>query len=349
MTRQETLAMPNLQSRRRLLGGLSGIGAAALLRTPCLRAEGPPETTSVRLAKHESICVAPANIADELLRAEGFTDIRHVPPGINVPDDIAHGALDFGLNFASTQVAGIDRGVAMKVLAGVHVGCFELFVHEGIRGAADLVGKKVGIAAVGSPEHLFVSLIVANVGIDPKAQIDWVTSGPVRPKQLFIDGKIDAFLGFPPEPQEVRAKHIGRVVFNSAADRPWSQYFCCMLAGRTDYVEKYPVATKRVVRAILKAADLCATEPARAARMLVDGGFDPALRLRAADAPGGPLGQVGRIRRRGHDALLRAAPARAGHHQDEPQAGPRRGHRLALLRRIEARAEGVSDRRSDLR
>jgi NitT/TauT family transport system substrate-binding protein len=48
-----------------------------------------------------------------------------------------------------------------------------------------------------------------------------------------------------------------------------------MLAGSTDYVENYPVATKRVVRAILKATDLCASEPARAARMLVDGGFTP--------------------------------------------------------------------------
>jgi NitT/TauT family transport system substrate-binding protein len=46
-----------------------------------------------------------------------------------------------------------------------------------------------------------------------------------------------------------------------------------MLAGSTDYVENHPVATKRVVRAILKAADLCASEPVRAARMLVDGGF----------------------------------------------------------------------------
>jgi NitT/TauT family transport system substrate-binding protein len=46
-----------------------------------------------------------------------------------------------------------------------------------------------------------------------------------------------------------------------------------MLAGRREFVRKYPIATKRVTRAILKAADLCATEPARAARLLVDGGF----------------------------------------------------------------------------
>jgi len=92
---------------------------------------------------------------------------------------------------------------------------------------------------------------------------------------LFTSGKVDAFLGFPPDPQELRAQHIGRVIVNSAVDRPWSQYFCCMLAGNRAFVRKYPVATKAVLRAIVKAADLCATEPARAARLLVDGGFTP--------------------------------------------------------------------------
>ncbi len=53
---------------------------------------------------------------------------------------------------------------------------------------------------------------------------------------------------------------------------PWSQYFCCMLAGNPDFVRAYPIATKRVLRAILKATDLCATEPGRAARQLIDGG-----------------------------------------------------------------------------
>ena len=56
-------------------------------------------------------------------------------------------------------------------------------------------------------------------------------------------------------------------------DRPWSQYFCCMLAGNREFVARYPAATKRVVRAFLKAADLCANEPERAARQLVEGGF----------------------------------------------------------------------------
>jgi NitT/TauT family transport system substrate-binding protein len=90
---------------------------------------------------------------------------------------------------------------------------------------------------------------------------------------LLAEGKIDAFLGFPPQPQELRAKQIGHVVVNSAVDRPWSQYFCCMVYARKEFVRKHPVATKRALRAILKGADVCAREPERAARFLVDKGY----------------------------------------------------------------------------
>jgi NitT/TauT family transport system substrate-binding protein len=48
-----------------------------------------------------------------------------------------------------------------------------------------------------------------------------------------------------------------------------------MLIGNREFIRKYPVATKRVVRAILKAADLCATQPEPAARRIVDRGFTP--------------------------------------------------------------------------
>jgi len=77
----------------------------------------------------------------------------------------------------------------------------------------------------------------------------------------------------PPEPQELHARNIGHVIVRTAVDRPWSQYFCCALAGNREFVARHPAATKRVIRAMLKAADLCASEPGRVARRLVDGGF----------------------------------------------------------------------------
>ena len=76
-------------------------------------------------------------------------------------------------------------------------------------------------------------------------------------------------------PQNLRAKQIGHAVVNSAVDRPWSQYFCCIVTGNREFVRKYPVATKRALRAILKATDVCALEPNRAAQSIVEKGYTP--------------------------------------------------------------------------
>jgi NitT/TauT family transport system substrate-binding protein len=179
------------------------------------------------------------------------------------------------MNFAPPLIIAIDAGEPITIVAGEHVGCLELFAKEGIRGVADLKGKTVGVQGLGSSQHVFVSSMAAHVGLDPAKDINWVTSASPKPMELFAEGKIDAFLGLPPEPQELRARKIGRVIVNSAIDRPWSQYFCCMLAANRDYVRRYPVATKRVLRALLKATELCATQPERVARQIVDGGFTP--------------------------------------------------------------------------
>jgi NitT/TauT family transport system substrate-binding protein len=71
----------------------------------------------------------------------------------------------------------------------------------------------------------------------------------------------------------MREQQIGHVVVNSTVDRPWAQYFCCMLAGNREFVRTHPVATKRALRAILKAADVCALEPEQVAQFIVDKGY----------------------------------------------------------------------------
>jgi NitT/TauT family transport system substrate-binding protein len=260
-------------TRRRLLAVLSAAGAAAFLPLRQLRAaESALEATSVRLLKSPGICLAPQYLSEALLRAEGFTHVEFVEePDYNAA--ISRGQVDFTMNYATNFVRSIDAGAPITLLAGVHTGCYELFALAGIRSIADLKGKSVGIQALGSNPHVLLTLLAAQVGLDPSKDIRWVTDPSVKPFERFVDGKIDAFLGFPPEPQELHARHIGNVIVNTAVDRPWSQYFCCMLGGHRDYVRTNPIATKRVLRAILKAADLCSVDPARAARGLVDDGF----------------------------------------------------------------------------
>ena len=268
------------QSRRQFLTTLSLAGATSLVGAPlALAAEAPPEMTKLRLLKlYPGICIAPQYVADELLRAEGFTQIEYVlsQSGAAAAAAVAGGTVDFSLNYAAPNIIAVDAGEPLVTLAGVHAGCFELFGHQGIRSIADLKGKQVGVLALGSSQHVYLATMLAYIGLDPGKDITWVTpSASAKPIELFADGKVDAYLGFAPEPQDLRARHIGNVVVDSAVDRPWAQYFCCMLTGNREFVRKYPVATKRVLRAILKAADFCAAEPAQAARAIVDRGFTP--------------------------------------------------------------------------
>jgi NitT/TauT family transport system substrate-binding protein len=268
--------MSIMQTRRRFLCRAALAGSACILPSLGVRAaDQGPETTTIRLGKTPTICTTPQMIPQQLLEAEGFTDIRFVDETPNATEQLARGEVDLMVNYASNFILALDKGEACTLLAGVHVGCFVLFGHEDVHGIAGLKGKTVGVPGFGTGPDLLLTLMAAEVGLDPKKDLRWVADPAEKPKDLFIEGKIDAFLGFPPEPQELRAKRIGRVIFDTAVDRPWSQYFCCMLAGNREFVSRHPVATKRAIRAILKAVDLCATEPARAARILVDGGFTP--------------------------------------------------------------------------
>ena len=183
---------------------------------------------------------------------------------------LASGQADINTAFVGPVLLRVDEGDPVVMLAGVHIGCFELFAHENVRTIGDLRGKSVAVLGIGSTHHVFLSSMAAYVGLDPHRDINWVTVPNAEAKRLFAERQVDAYLGFPPDPQELRAKGIGHVVVSSSADRPWSQYFCCLAAGNREFVRNNPVATKRALRAILKATDLCATQPARVAHFLVD-------------------------------------------------------------------------------
>ena len=210
-----------------------------------------------------------------MLRAEGFADVRYVETesGRAHVQKIGRGELDFSVIFAGPLVIAMNSGKSITAVAGVHPGCFELFGNERVRRLTDLKGKSVGVQNLGSSPHVFLSSMATYVGLDPVKDIHTGLRLPsVKPMQLFVEGKIDAFLGFSPEPQELRSRKFGHVIVNSAVDRPWSQYSACS-SGNTDFVRQHPIATKRVVRAILKATEVCATEPTQIAQRLVGGFF----------------------------------------------------------------------------
>jgi NitT/TauT family transport system substrate-binding protein len=160
------------------------------------------------------------------LRAEGFERVEYVETAVDV-DLVAKGGIDVTFVDAPGLVLAIAEGQPLVGLGGMHGGCFELFGSARVRSVAELRGRTVAVANPG--RHAFVAAMVSFVGLNPQKDVKIVLTEDAT--QQFVDGKVDAVLGFPPEPQEFRARKIGRSIVNTSTDRPWSQYFCCFATG----------------------------------------------------------------------------------------------------------------------
>jgi NitT/TauT family transport system substrate-binding protein len=263
-------------TRRRFLNDIATLAAATAICGPSpARAEPPPEIDRISLEDAPVLCFAPLYVAEELLHLEGFRTVEYKrnPSG---PGYGGEEGADLAIFGGPGILPVIDEGAPWRVVSGLHVGCWELITTERIRAIRDLKGMRVAAAAVRSVEYLWISSIMAYIGMDPRTDVQWIETGSIAESaRQFLAGKVDAFLAFPPQPHDVRLRKYGHTIVNTTLDRPWSQYFCCMVAMQAPFSTKYPVAAKRALRAMLKAADLCARDPQLVARHLQKAGIEP--------------------------------------------------------------------------
>ena len=162
-------------SRREFLAGLGLVGTAGLLSLHPRRVAAEPalETTRLRLVRIPSICQAPQYVAEELLRTEGFTEVHYVEKqgSKGIESALASGEADINMHFAAPTILRLDAGDPVVILAGGHIGCFELFGSEGVRAIRDLKGKTVAVSELGGSDHVFIASMVAYVGLDPQRDI----------------------------------------------------------------------------------------------------------------------------------------------------------------------------------
>ena len=145
---------PRRWSRREIVKGLGALaGAVGLpgIDGHSAVTDPPPETTRIRLVK-ASLCTAPAYVAEELLRMEGFSDVQYLdddPQEIGTSKLVATGAADLNMSFGLTTLIRVEAGEPVVMLAGVHTGCYELFGTERVRSIRDLRGRKVAVPGIG--------------------------------------------------------------------------------------------------------------------------------------------------------------------------------------------------------
>ena len=231
--------MQIIQSRRDFLasavgGRRRGPPRRAGDRSPTRRRRKRPRS-ACRMTT-PAICVAPAvrrrgaaargRLHRRPLRASA-AGRRHVSQMRRPRRDRFRLALRAGARPSPSMPASRSRS-----LAGVHPGCFELFAHERIRSITDLKGKSVGVQTLGSSgaPASWRSWRPMSGSIPTRTSMGR-PAGRATPMELFAEGKIDAFLGFPPEPQELRARKIGHVILNTR-HRPAVVAVLLLHAGR---------------------------------------------------------------------------------------------------------------------
>ena len=129
-------------SRREFLSTVALAGTGALLGLPseAIAAEPSPETTSIRFVQVPSTCFAPQYLAEELLRADGFSQVQYVKPAAGEPANspLVSGRADMTMQFSAPNIIRVDKDDPIIILAGVHVGCFEVFGNGRVRTIRDL-------------------------------------------------------------------------------------------------------------------------------------------------------------------------------------------------------------------
>jgi NitT/TauT family transport system substrate-binding protein len=277
-----------LVGRRELLRRSLAVGAtiagggllAACEQTPAPSpgpALPPPETTTVRYVM-PAACDPLWNVRDLLLQ-EGFKDIQLVRAPVTTTEWLTANKADFNSGYGTLIAASVDEGLPIVSLAGIHPGCFELFATPGISTIRDLRGKTIAVNAKKSSDQFygFFSILLANIGIDPRTEVNFIEIGPdfTALRDAFVDGRSQAFIASGTTGPQLHRnpKNPGKVILDTTMDKPWSQYYCCNLVANRNWARRYPVATKRFTRAILRAADEVAKDKPRAAREYVARGF----------------------------------------------------------------------------
>jgi NitT/TauT family transport system substrate-binding protein len=169
----------------------------------------------------------------------------------------------------------IEDGLPVVMLGPANAGCTQIWATQDIRDLSELRGKRLGIGPLRSdhPSHYsFITSILQWVGIVPGRDVELVSINSSHVLTALGD-EVDALWTWAPVTLTLAQLRGSHLIFDSYADDPWGQYSCCVIIARREFVEQYPVATRRALRAIYTALDLCQTDPDLAVSRSIEKGW----------------------------------------------------------------------------
>jgi len=238
----------------------------------------PTDTTTVRIVNPVECDPAIWMARDSLLREEGFTDVQYIDSQFTLRDWISRDLADVATAHPEFIVGSLDAGLPLTMLTGLHAGCLEVWAKPNIKSIGDLRGKKISIRVADMSDHFyaFFASLLGWVGMDPRKDVQFLETGLESYAAMlgaFIDGRADAVLAGAAAGPYLRSLRIpGNIIFDQATQKPWSTHLCCTLVANRDWARRYPVAAKRVTRAVLAATDAASRDHTAAAHAFFVGG-----------------------------------------------------------------------------
>ena len=131
-------------------------------------------------------------------------------------------------------------------------------VESGIAVPADLEGKKIGVT-LGSDVHYFLYLYLEYAGLTVD-DVDIVNLGPSDMVISLVNGDVDAFASWRPQPDNAKAEMGDDAIFLTQPDPPIFESLY-LIVGMQELVDANPVAYERFMEAMVMADEYAADNP----------------------------------------------------------------------------------------
>ncbi|GMO28904.1 MAG: ABC transporter substrate-binding protein [Termitinemataceae bacterium] len=166
---------------------------------------------------------------------------------------------------------GVQNGLDVKLIAGLHEGCIKLIVpmDSPITTLEDLRGKTVAVDEIGGTPMSVASVAAGSVGINPQTEMKWLPFPNDQIEQSIEKSEVDIVAAWDPFATQLEQSGKYRVLLDISKHPLFEGKACCFLFASGKVVKEKPGAVAAVLRGYHKAVAWIGANPQEAAELLV--------------------------------------------------------------------------------
>lgn len=236
-------------------------------------AAGPASAQEVvRVGNLKLAHFAGVSYVKEIASSCGITvDLKIFAKGPDVMQAILAGELDVGATASEAAISGRGNGAQVYIVGGFARGGARLLAtpESGIKSAADLKGKKVGVTR-GSIQEVLLAAEMGKVGLTPK-DLTLIYLGYPDLNQALLQKQVDAIMQTEPQSAQAISRGFGVEVLKPY-DTPVGSPIRTLVMSEKFYKEK-PEAAKKFMACFVKAQKAFIDDPRLAEKFVTQDVF----------------------------------------------------------------------------